>query len=32
VRWTVVASLLPVALGLVVCFFVAQVWRLLAGA
>jgi ferrous iron transport protein B len=27
-RWTAVATLLPVALGLVVCFLVAQVWRL----
>ena len=30
VRWTTVATALPVALGLVVCFLVAQVWRLLA--
>ena len=29
-RWTTVAALLPVALGVVVCFLVAQVWRLLA--
>ncbi|MDZ4673609.1 MAG: ferrous iron transport protein B [Gemmatimonadota bacterium] len=29
VRWTSVATLMPVALGLVVCFLVAQVWRLL---
>ena len=29
-RWTTVASLLPVAMGLSVCFVVAQVWRLLA--
>lgn len=29
-KWTAVSALLPVALGLVVCFFVAQVWRLLA--
>ena len=28
-RWTTVASLLPVALGLTVCFLVTQVWRLL---
>jgi len=27
-RWTAVASLLPVALGFIVCFLVAQVWRL----
>ncbi len=31
-RWTIVASLLPVALGFIVTFFVAQIWRLLAGA
>ncbi|MCP5524278.1 MAG: ferrous iron transporter B [Verrucomicrobiales bacterium] len=29
-RWTVVAALLPLAMGLVVTFFVAQVWRVVA--
>jgi ferrous iron transport protein B len=29
-RWTVVATMLPVILGIVVCFLVAQVWRMLA--
>jgi ferrous iron transport protein B len=29
-RWTTVATLLPIVLGFVVCFLVAQVWRLLA--
>jgi ferrous iron transport protein B len=29
-RWTVVASLLPVVIGVVVCFLVAQVWRVVA--
>jgi ferrous iron transport protein B len=29
-RWTAVATLLPLALGVSVCFVVAQVWRLLA--
>jgi ferrous iron transport protein B len=29
VRWTAVAALLPVVMGLVLCFLVAQVWRLL---
>ncbi len=29
-KWAAVAALLPLALGFVVCFFVAQVWRLLA--
>jgi ferrous iron transport protein B len=31
-RWTVVATMLPVALGVVVCFFVAQIWRLVVPA
>jgi ferrous iron transport protein B len=31
VRWTTIATLLPVVMGLVVCFLVAQVWRLFAG-
>lgn len=30
-RWTLVATLLPLAIGVAVCFLVAQVWRLLAG-
>jgi len=29
-KWTVVATLLPLAMGFVVCFLVAQVWRLVA--
>ncbi|MEE2636390.1 MAG: ferrous iron transport protein B [Acidobacteriota bacterium] len=29
-RWTTIATLLPVAVGVVVCFVVTQVWRLLA--
>jgi len=31
VRWTAVATLLPLLMGVVVCFLVAQVWRLVAG-
>jgi len=31
VKWTAVASLLPVAMGLLICFFVAQFWHLFAG-
>ena len=27
-KWTTIATLLPVAMGVVVCFLVAQVWRL----
>ena len=30
VKWTTVATLIPVGLGIVVTFFVAQVWRLFA--
>ena len=30
-RWTAVSALLPVAMGVVICFVVAQVWRILAG-
>lgn len=31
VKWTLVSSLLPVVMGFVVTFFVAQVWMLVAG-
>ena len=30
-KWTAVATLLPVALGFVITFFVTQLWRLFAG-
>ncbi|MDH3271549.1 MAG: ferrous iron transport protein B [Gemmatimonadota bacterium] len=30
-KWTTVATLMPVAMGVTVCFLVTQVWRLLAG-
>ena len=30
-KWTAVATLMPLAMGLPVCFLVAQVWRLAAG-
>ncbi|MBK7896528.1 MAG: ferrous iron transporter B [Anaerolineaceae bacterium] len=30
-KWTAVAALLPLAMGFVVTFFVAQIWRLFAG-
>jgi ferrous iron transport protein B len=30
-KWTIVAALLPLGLGFAVTFFVAQIWRLLAG-
>ncbi|WP_317048077.1 hypothetical protein [Dysgonomonas alginatilytica] len=28
IKWTAVASLLPLLLGIFVCFMVAQIWRL----
>jgi ferrous iron transport protein B len=31
VKWTLVSSLLPVIMGIVVCFFVTQFWRLFGG-
>lgn len=31
VKWTLVSTILPIAMGLIVTFFVAQVWRLIAG-
>jgi len=31
VKWTTVAALLPLGLGILVCFFVAQIWRLIFG-
>lgn len=30
VKWTVVASILPVLMGIVITFFVTQIWRLVA--
>ncbi|MHB8861067.1 MAG: ferrous iron transport protein B [Pirellulaceae bacterium] len=32
VKWTVVATLMPLVLGIVVCFFVAQLWYLVLGS
>ncbi|OGU77622.1 MAG: iron transporter FeoB [Ignavibacteria bacterium RBG_16_34_14] len=32
VKWTVISTILPVIMGFAVCFFVAQVWRLIAGS
>jgi ferrous iron transport protein B len=29
VKWTAVATFLPIAMGLIVCFFVTQIWRLI---
>jgi ferrous iron transport protein B len=30
-KWTAVSTILPVVMGLALCFFVAQIWRLVAG-
>ena len=31
VKWTTVSTLMPLVMGFVTCFLVAQVWRLVAG-
>jgi len=31
IKWSAFSALLPIGLGMVICFFVAQVWRLVAG-
>lgn len=30
-KWTIVSALLPLGMGIVLCFFIAQLWRLLLG-
>jgi len=30
-KWTTLATVIPLVLGIIVCFFVAQLWRLVAG-
>jgi len=30
VKWTVVSTFLPIVMGIVICFFVTQIWRLFA--
>lgn len=30
VKWTVISTILPVIMGIIVCFFVTQLWRLFA--
>jgi len=32
VKWTLISSFLPIAMGLIVTFFVAQIWRIFAGS
>jgi len=32
IKWTLVSTFLPIALGLIVTFFVTQIWRLFAGS
>jgi ferrous iron transport protein B len=29
-KWTIVSALLPVLMGLIICFFVSQLWRLIS--
>jgi ferrous iron transport protein B len=28
IKWTVISSILPVIMGFLICFFVAQIWRI----
>lgn len=30
-KWTMVATFLPIVLGVIICFFVAQIWRIFIG-
>ncbi len=30
-KWTMISTFLPIALGLIICFFVTQVWRIIVG-
>jgi ferrous iron transport protein B len=30
VKWTIMSTVIPLVMGIIVCFFVAQVWRLVA--
>lgn len=30
-KWTMISTFLPIAMGLTVCFFVTQIWRLITG-
>jgi ferrous iron transport protein B len=32
VKWTVISTILPIIMGFVLCFFVAQIWRLIAAS
>jgi ferrous iron transport protein B len=31
VKWTLVSTFMPIIMGLTICFFVAQIWRLFSG-
>src|SRR5690606_32828046 len=31
VKWTAVATFMPIVMGVTVCFLVAQIWRIIAG-
>ena len=30
-KWTAISAFLPIIMGLLLCFFVAQIWRLVQG-
>jgi ferrous iron transport protein B len=29
IKWSLLSTFIPIALGLIICFFVTQIWRLL---
>jgi len=29
VKWTAVATVLPIVMGVIICFLIAQIWRIL---
>lgn len=32
VKWTFISTFLPIVMGIVICFFVTQIWRIFAGS
>jgi ferrous iron transport protein B len=29
-KWTLISTFLPIAMGIIICFFVTQIWRLIS--
>jgi ferrous iron transport protein B len=32
IKWTMISTFLPIVMGIAICFFVAQIWRIFGGA